>query len=111
MALFDMCVVDSFLLAQHCQGARCWLSANDFIVALADIITKNTCEKRVLQKQEARAVVNDGHFETLSGVFKASKQLCAPTPIKRPKKCNTKHRAQGKARQGMACKRFTSHGC
>ena len=108
MSIFGMCVVDSFLLAQWCQGARRWFTANEFIVALVDDLIENTFEQRVLRKREARAAANDGHFETRSGVLDASKQLCAPTPTKRPKKCNPKHRAQGKC---MACKGLTSHVC
>ena len=111
MSLFAMCVVDSFLLAQACQGPRRWLTASEFFVALVDDLINNQFETRVLRKREARAAAanEQGHFESSSnGVLEATKQLCAPTPTKRPKKCNPKHRAQGKC---MACKGLTSHVC
>lgn len=112
MSLLGMMIVDSFLLAQGCQGGTRWRTAADFFVVLSEQLIDNTFEQRALRKRQARAAAS-GHGAHISngdstGGLDASKQLCAPTPTKRPKKCNPKHKAQGKC---MTCKALSCHVC
>ena len=110
MSLLGMMIVDSFLLAQGCQGVRRWGTASDFFVALSEQLIDNKYDQRALRKRQARAMASGhgAHEGGASGVLEASKQLCAPTPTKRPKKCNPKHKAQGKC---MTCKALSCHVC
>jgi Transposase IS4 len=107
MSLFGMCVVDAYMLAVGCQP-KLWMSSTDFVVALIDDLIDNDYERRNMRKKNNRRAANDGYFESHSGMLEATKQLCSATPTKQPKKCNNRHRAQGKC---MTCKHQTSHVC
>jgi ribosomal protein L37AE/L43A len=109
MSLFGMCVVDAILLAQACQGIRRWLTSSEFVVALVDDLIDNNYERRTLRKRAARAAVNNHLLQTrATGSLEATKQLCAATPTKRPKKNHPKHRSQGRC---MVCQKLSSHVC
>ena len=109
MSIFGMCVVDAVLMAQACQGYQHWHSSSDFIVALIDDLIDNKYECRILRKRSARQASLGDTFEVpSSGALLANKQLISAIPTKRAKKCNPKHRAQGKC---MTCKMLTSHVC
>ena len=108
-SLFGMCVVDAYLMANGCQGSDRWRSASDFILALIDDLIDNKYQRRVLRKRSARqASLGDNSFESPVGSLDAIMQTISATPTKRAKKCNPKHRAQGKC---MSCKMLTSHVC
>ena len=106
-SIFGMCVVDSFLMAQGSQGGTKWNSSSEYILTLIDDLIDNKYQKRVLRKRSARQGLDDS-FESQVGALEAIKQTISATPTKRAKKCNAKHRAQGKC---MSCKMLTSHVC
>ena len=111
MSLFGMCVVDSYLLAQGCQHRR-WKTASQYYEALAEGLIENHYEQRALRKRQERAMATNNNsptvFPSTTGDLSAEHQLCSPTPTKRHKKGNLKHRAQGRC---MSCKALTSNVC
>jgi hypothetical protein len=114
LTVFGMCVVDSFLLMQGTQGD--WLEQRSYYEMLAEQLIDNTFDsvglrprKRVL---DDGTVVTHGSSKTLhpfeADCPRKSLHLTAPTPTKKRKKTNKKHRAQGKC---MMCSKHTSFVC
>jgi Transposase IS4 len=117
MSLFAMMVVDSYELAVGCcpttemfSANRRWPTAGNYFAQLAECLIDNTYEQRALRKRQARASASGNEFlvQRLNGVLESTRQLTAPTPTKRQKRKNPKHRAQGKC---MVCKALSSHVC
>ena len=103
--------VDAYNLSKGCQskinhltGARGFFQ--DLLVDLID----NDFDRRTLRKCREQSVAH-GAALTGEGILEldTSRHLTAPTPTKKRKSTNPKHRAQG---QCMVCKTaLTSHVC
>jgi len=109
MSLLGMCIVDSYLLAQGYQQHQ-WKTALEYYEALAEGLIENHYEQRSLRKRQERAMATNNNSPTVlpssTGDLSVEHQLCSPTPTKRHKKGNLKHRSQGIS---MSCKALTSN--
>jgi len=104
-SLFGMSVVDSFLLMQGCQGN--WLVQRQYYQLLAQDLIDNQYDTIGLRPRKRTAA--EIEEESCFGPDK-SLHLTSPTPTKKMKKGNKKHRMQGLC---MVCKhkRKTSFVC
>ena len=109
-SLLAMCMVDSFALAKGCQGNLHHLGgARSFFEDLLTDLIDNHLDKRTLRRRCNEAAARES---ALTGEampeLDTSRHLTAPTPTKKRKSGNPKHRSQGRC---MICKSLTSHVC
>jgi len=96
--LFGMSVVDSFLLMQGCQGN--WLVQRLYYELLAQDLIDNQYDTIGLRPRNKRKADDDASTAA-SSLPSKEQHLTAPTPTKRMKNGNRKHRMQGLC---MVCK-------
>ena len=110
-SVLSMCFVDCYHLAKGSQGNLNHLGgARSFIEDLLTALIDNDLDKRTLRRRRDELLANEA---ALTGEdmpeLDTCKHLTAPTPTKRRKPNNPKHRAQGRC---MVCKTSqTSHVC
>ena len=110
-SILGMCMVDCYNLAKGCQGRINHLGgARQFFEDLLTDLIDNDFDRRTLRRRREESVAKEA---ALTGEnmpeLDTSRHLTAPTPTKRRKTKNPKHRAQGCC---MICKTgLTSHVC
>lgn len=117
MSLFGMMVVDSYLLAQGCNGHTFWASPNQFFRRLAQELIDNTFEMRDLRRRAQRddvaglvSPIGNKKKRPAAVAVESLRQQTAPTPTKRMKKNNKKHHSQGRCLI-KGCPGWSSHVC
>jgi Transposase IS4 len=107
-SIFAMTVVDSFYLAQGCQGNV----QGGFRFFLEDLITgliENKFDQRSLRKRRQEAIEQEAAISKVGvGILDTHRLLTAPTPTKRRKANRPEHCLQGTC---MICKKPTTHVC
>ena len=118
LTVFAMCVVDAYLLMQGTQGDS--MEQRQFYELLAEQLIDNTYDVVGLRSRTKRRVGDDdGTVSTATSTLKTidaldahcpkkALHLTAPTPTKKRKKNNKKHKAQGRC---MICGKHTSFVC
>lgn len=107
VSIFAMIVVDSFYLFCGVHGGVTKVSARSYYEQLAEQLIENDydcmslCRHHEEVDELERALMAQG-----APMLDPVKQLTAPTPTKRHKKNNPKHRVQGRC---MVCTKLTSH--
>lgn len=117
MSLFGMTVVDSYLLAQGCNGSTYWSCPNQFFRRLAEELIDNAFEQRSLRRRADRdsvsgmvSPIGNRKKRPAAVAVESLRQQTAPTPTKRMKKSNKKHHSQGRCLI-KGCPGWTSHVC
>jgi hypothetical protein len=112
ISLFGMMVVDAYQLALGCQGrnnGNHTCEPRQFFETLAAELIENDYDRRALRKRQDREDGDEPRAEKRPViVLEASKHLTAPTPTKRRKKSNHRHREQGRC---MVCRVSSSDVC
>ena len=109
-SLLGMCFVDAYNLSKGCQGKINHLTgARGFFQDLLVDLIDNDFDRRTLRKRREQSIAHEAAL-TGEGIpeLDTSRHLTAPTPTKKRKTTNPKHRAQGRC---MVCKTLTSHVC
>jgi hypothetical protein len=117
LTIFGMCIVDSFLLMQGTQGDS--MEQRLFYELLAQELIDNTYD--VVALRPRKRINDDGTVTTTASSLtgqtidpfeahcpRKAFHLTAPTPTKKMKKNNKKHKAQGRC---MMCGKHTSFVC
>ena len=109
MSLFGMMVVDAFLLAEGIQdGRQHCCTPRTFFEDLATELIDNTFDTISLRKRRATEPPPSPGPSDKPIMASSIGQLNSPTPTKRMKKANPKHRSQGRC---VTCKKPASHVC
>ena len=124
MSLFGITIVDAWLLAQGSWGTEHGLNTPQrlFYEKLAEELIDNDFDSRTLRRRHREVSPSDASTRTatssiisipgckrgLSVAIDSVNQMCAPTPTKKMKKKNPKHRHQGRC---SVCNALTTCVC